>query len=223
MTTFIAELEEHQAMIARLADCSDAIETAGALLIDTLRQGGKILLCGNGGSAADCQHIAAELVVQYQKNRKALAAIALTTDSSILTAHSNDFGFDTVYARQIEAIASEKDCLVAISTSGTSENILNAAKAARLKGMAVIGLTGRDGGTLIGLVTHSVIVPSEVTARIQEAHILIGHWWCGAIDDSMDAEGTTPRMEEVEQCMEQLPRATQGAVAEGAFSAGDYS
>ncbi len=98
------------------------------------------MLCGNGGSAADCQHIAAELVVRYEKNRKALAAIALTTDSSILTAHSNDIGFDTVYSRQIEAIANEKDCLIAISTSGTSENILNAAKAARLKGMAVIGL-----------------------------------------------------------------------------------
>ncbi|MGZ8162549.1 MAG: D-sedoheptulose-7-phosphate isomerase [Methylobacter sp.] len=184
MKTFISELEEHQVMIARLADCSDAIEAAGELLIQTLKQGGKILLCGNGGSAADCQHIAAELVVQYQKRRKALAAIALTTDSSILTAHSNDFGFDTVYSRQIEAIANEKDCLIAISTSGTSKNILNAVEAARLKHMAVIGLTGRDGGELSGQVTHSVIVPSEVTARIQEAHILIGHWWCGAIEEA---------------------------------------
>jgi D-sedoheptulose 7-phosphate isomerase len=182
LKTFIAELEEHKAMMERLVDCSDVIEAAGELLIKTLKQGGKILLCGNGGSAADCQHIAAELVVRYEKNRKALAAIALTTDSSILTAHSNDIGFETIYSRQIEAIANEKDCLIAISTSGTSENILNAAKAARLKGMAVIGLTGRDGGSLSEQVTHSVIVPSEVTARIQEAHILIGHWWCGAIE-----------------------------------------
>jgi len=201
LKTFISELEQHQAMMERLAACSDAIEAAGELLITTLKQGGKILLCGNGGSAADCQHIAAELVVQYQKSRKALAAIALTTDSSILTAHSNDFGFDTVYSRQVEAIANEKDCLIAISTSGNSKNIVNAAKAARLKGMAVIGLTGCDGGELIGLVTHSVIVPSAVTARIQEAHILIGHWWGGVIDD----------------CMEQLPRATQDAVAEEAY------
>lgn len=184
MKTFISELEQHKAMMERLAACSDAIEAAGELLINTLKQGGKILLCGNGGSAADCQHIAAELVVQYQKSRKALAAIALTTDSSILTAHSNDFGFDTVYSRQVEAIANEKDCLIAISTSGNSKNIVNAAKAARLKGMAVIGLTGRDGGELLGLVTHSVIVPSDVTARIQEAHILIGHWWCGAIEEA---------------------------------------
>lgn len=210
MKTFISELEQHQAMMERLAACSDAIEAAGELLINTLKRGGKILLCGNGGSAADCQHIAAELVVQYQKSRKALAAIALTTDSSILTAHSNDFGFDTVYSRQVEAIATEKDCLIAISTSGNSKNIVNAAKAARLKGMAVIGLTGREGGELVGLVTHSVIVPSAVTARIQEAHILIGHWWCGVLDDCMDAGDTTPRME-------QLPRAMQGAVAGEAY------
>ncbi len=185
MKTFITELEAHQAMITRLADCSSVIETAGEVLIETLRQGGKILLCGNGGSAADCQHIAAELVVQYQKNRKALAAIALTTDSSILTAHANDFGFETVYSRQIEAIASEKDCLIAISTSGRSKNILRAVEAARLKGMVVIGLTGCEGGELSGQVTHSVIVPSNVTARIQEAHILIGHWWCGAIEEAL--------------------------------------
>ena len=108
MKTFITELKEHQAMIAKLADCTDVIELVGQVLIETLKQGGKILLCGNGGSAADCQHIAAELVVQYQKNRQAMAAIALTTDSSILTAHSNDFGFETVYSRQIEAIANEK-------------------------------------------------------------------------------------------------------------------
>ena len=184
MKTFISELESHQATIARLVDCSGAIEAACLLLIETLNQGGKILLCGNGGSAADCQHIAAELVVQYQKERKALAAIALTTDSSILTAHTNDFGFETVFSRQIEAIATEKDCLIAISTSGRSKNILKAVEVARLKGMAVIGLTGCKGGALSKLVTHPVVVPSDVTARIQEAHILIGHWWCGAIEDA---------------------------------------
>ena len=187
MKAFISELEEHQATIARLAECSGAIEAAADLLINTLMQDGKILLCGNGGSAADCQHIAAELVVRYEKNRKALGAIALTTDSSILTAHSNDFGFESVYSRQIEALANEKDCLIAISTSGTSKNILNAVEAAKLKNMAVIGLTGHDGGKLSGLVTHAVIVPSEVTARIQEAHILIGHWWCGAIEEALSA------------------------------------
>ena len=99
LKTFLSELEEHQAMIARLADCSEEIEAAGALLIATLKQGGKVLLCGNGGSAADCQHIAAEFVVRYEKKRQAMAAIALTTDSSILTAHANDFDFETVFSR----------------------------------------------------------------------------------------------------------------------------
>jgi len=166
LKTFVTELEEHQVMIASLAEQSDAIEAAGALLIATLKQGGKILLCGNGGSAADCQHIAAELMVRYEKKRHAMAAIALTTDSSILTAHAND-------------------CLIAISTSGTSKNILKATEAAKAKGMTVIGLTGNEGGELSKQATLAVVVPSKVTARIQEAHILIGHWWCGVIEEAL--------------------------------------
>ena len=185
MKSFVTELEEHLVVMACLSECAIAIEVSAGLLIKTLKQGGKIILCGNGGSAADCQHIAAELVVQYQKNRQALAAIALTTDTSILTAHSNDFGFETVYARQIEALANEKDCLVAISTSGRSKNILKAVEAARAKGMAIIGLTGADGGELAQRVTYSINVPSKVTARVQEAHILVGHWWCGVIEESL--------------------------------------
>jgi D-sedoheptulose 7-phosphate isomerase len=187
LKTFISDLEQHQLVIKKLADCSDVIESAGALLIKTLKQGGKLLLCGNGGSAADCQHIAAEFVVRYEKKRQALAAIALTTDSSILTAHANDFDFETVFSRQVEAIASEKDCLIAISTSGNSQNILNAVQAAKLKNMTVVALTGCEGGKLSRQATVSVIVPSMVTARIQEAHILIGHWWCGAIEEAFSA------------------------------------
>ncbi len=185
MKTFMSELEEHQSLITRLADCSAVIEAAGEQLINTLKQGGKILLCGNGGSAADCQHIAAEFVVRYEKKRKAMAAIALTTDSSILTAHANDFDFETVFSRQIEALGNDKDCLIAISTSGKSKNILRAVEAAKSKGMIVIGLTGCEGGELSKQATVSVIVPSVVTARIQEAHILIGHWWCGAIEEAL--------------------------------------
>ena len=185
MKTFVTELEEHQAMIASLAEHSGAIEAAGALLIATLKQGGKILLCGNGGSAADCQHIAAELVVRYEKKRQAMAAIALTTDSSILTAHANDFDFETVFSRQVEGLGNNKDCLIAISTSGTSKNILKATEAAKAKGMTVIGLTGNEGGELSQLATLAVVVPSKVTARIQEAHILIGHWWCGVIEEAL--------------------------------------
>jgi D-sedoheptulose 7-phosphate isomerase len=179
----MSELEEHQSMIVRLANCTGVIEAAGGLLTKTLRQGGKILLCGNGGSAADCQHIAAEFVVRYERKRQAMAAIALTTDSSILTAHANDFDFETVFSRQVEALGNDKDCLIAISTSGKSKNILRAVEAAKSKGMAVIGLTGGEGGELSKQATVSVIVPSAVTARIQEAHILIGHWWCGAIEE----------------------------------------
>lgn len=185
MKTFLSVLVQHQAVMEQLANHCDEIEAAGALLIDTLRQGGKILLCGNGGSAADCQHIAAEFVVRYEKRRQALAAIALTTDTSILTAHANDFDFDTVFSRQVEAIANGKDCLIAISTSGNSKNILKAVAAAKLKGMAVVGLTGGNGGELSQQATLSISVPSEVTARIQEAHILIGHWWCGAVEEAL--------------------------------------
>ncbi len=184
MKTFIAELEQHQAMIEKLRTRADVIEAAGELLLDTLKQGGKILLCGNGGSAADSQHIAAEFVVRYEKHRRALPAIALTTDSSILTAHSNDYHFDSVFARQVEALGNENDCLIAMSTSGCSKNVLNAAEAAIEKGMAVIGLTGCGGGMLAGIATMSVVVPEQVTARIQEAHILIGHWWCGWVEEA---------------------------------------
>lgn len=189
MKTFISDLEEHQAMIERLKACSDRIETASGLLINTLKQGGKLLLCGNGGSAADCQHIAAEFVVRYEKKRRALAAIALTTDTSILTAHTNDYEFETVFSRQIEALANEQDCLIAISTSGKSKNIVKAVEAAKLKKLSVVALSGCEGGELAGLADISIIVPSNVTARIQEAHILIGHWWCGVIEQAFSEEG----------------------------------
>ena len=185
MKTFISVLEEHREMIDNLISCNAAIEAAGELLINTVKNGGKILLCGNGGSAADCQHIAAEIVVRYEKKRQAMAAIALTTDTSILTAHANDFDFETVFSRQIEAIGNEKDCLIAVSTSGKSKNILKAVAAAKLKGMSVVGLTGCGGAELSRQASISVIVPSTVTARIQEAHILIGHWWCGAIEERL--------------------------------------
>lgn len=182
MKTFKASLEENRVTLERLAACSSEIEQAAGLLIDTVRRGGKVLLCGNGGSAADCQHIAAEFVVRYRQKRRALAAIALTTDTSILTAHVNDFEFETVFSRQLEALGAAQDCLVAISTSGRSPNIVRAAETARAIGMPVITLTGCGGGPLAAQGTLSIIVPSDITARIQEAHILIGHWWCDMIE-----------------------------------------
>jgi D-sedoheptulose 7-phosphate isomerase len=186
--TFLSVLTQHQVVMEQLANNNDEIEAVGALLINTLKQGGKILLCGNGGSAADCQHIAAEFVVRYEKKRKALAAIALTTDTSILTASANDFDFDAVFSRQVEALGNTNDCLIAISTSGRSGNVIAAVKAAKAKGMVVIGMTGSEDSELSRLAFITIKVPSNVTARIQEAHILIGHWWCAVVEDAFSQE-----------------------------------
>ena len=176
-------LEEHlQAVQATLQSQLGEIERAGALLRDTLNQGNKVLLCGNGGSAADAQHIAAELVGRYERQRRAWPAIALTTDTSALTALSNDFGYEEVFARQVEALASANDVLLALSTSGTSANILKAVKKARTLECKTIALTGAGGEPLASLCDLAVVVPATRTARIQECHITIGHLWCELID-----------------------------------------
>lgn len=147
-----------------------------------LAAGGKILFFGNGGSAADAQHLAAELVVRYRINRRPLAALALTTDTSLLTACSNDFSYDDIFARQIEALARPGDVAIGISTSGHSANVLKALDTARGMGVVAAGLTGRDGGAMRGLCDPLVVVPSDVTARIQEMHILLGHVLCDALE-----------------------------------------
>ncbi len=183
MTSFQSIVEKHLQVIESLDSCQVDIQAASELILETFQQGNKLLICGNGGSAADSQHIAAEFMVRYEKFRRGLPAIALTTDTSILTAHPNDFEFDTVFARQIENLAQEGDCLLAISTSGNSDNIIKAINAAKTANMKTIGLTGNQGGKLKTLVDCSVIVPSESTARIQEAHILIAHWWCLRADE----------------------------------------
>jgi D-sedoheptulose 7-phosphate isomerase len=180
---FLDAVNEHQQMTQQLTNCVPMISVASKLIISTLTSGHKILLCGNGGSAADCQHMAAELVIRYHKNRRAYPAIALTTDSSILTAHPNDFSFETLFARQIEALGSTGDCLIAMSTSGNSSNIIAAINTAKLQNMTVIGLTGGDGGQLKSLVDVAIVAPSTTTARIQEAHMLIYHWWCEILDE----------------------------------------
>ncbi len=185
MKTFNQELNEHLSVMQLAQSCAESVETAATVLIKTFETGNKVLLCGNGGSAADAQHIAAEFVVRYQIKRRALPAIALTTDSSILTAHANDFDFDSVFARQIEALGNAGDTLIAISTSGNSKNVVQAAQIARVKSMNVIALTGENGGTLAQFATNLVTVPSKITARIQETHILIGHYWCGVVEESL--------------------------------------
>ena len=148
----------------------------------SLEGGGKIMFFGNGGSAADAQHLATELVVRYRRNRPAMAAIALTTDSSLLTAAANDFSFDEVFSRQIEGLGRPGDVAIGITTSGRSPNITRALTVARDSGLVAAGLTGRDGGALVGLADPLLIVPSEETARIQEMHILLGHMLCEAIE-----------------------------------------
>ena len=176
-------LQEHlEAIHALLQSSLGEIERAGALITATLNQGGKILLCGNGGSAADSQHIAAELVGRYELHRRAWPAIALTTDTSALTALSNDYGYEDVFARQVEALAKPGDLLLALSTSGTSANVIKAAETARRIGCKVIALTGAVGEPLASLSDLAVVVPSMRTSRVQEAHITIGHLWCELID-----------------------------------------
>lgn len=155
--------------------------------LKSLRNNGKIIFCGNGGSAADSQHLAAELVVRLRGtfNRPAIPAIALTVNTSILTAAGNDYGFNKIFSRQVEALGDPNDTLVVLSTSGNSLNIIEAVKAARGKNIFVIGLLGGNGGKLKSLVDLPVIIPSEVTARIQEAHILIGHIICQIVETEL--------------------------------------
>ena len=147
-----------------------------------IQSGNKILFFGNGGSASDAQHLATELTVRFIENRRPIAAIALTTDTSTLTAIGNDFGFDHIFSRQIEAIGQEGDIAIAISTSGKSPNIVKALKMAKAKNITTIGLSGRDGGLMPPLCDYMIIVPSDITARIQEMHILLGHMLCGGLE-----------------------------------------
>ncbi len=160
-------------------------EAALATLAAAVRGGGKILFCGNGGSAADAQHLATELFVRYVRDRNPIAAIALTTDSSALTAAGNDYGYEHVFARQVHALGREGDVLVAISTSGHSPNVLGALEQARALGMRTIGLSGRDGGDMGPLCDVLIVVPARDTAHIQEMHITIGHMLCGALETEL--------------------------------------
>ena len=175
-------LDDHLRTVTHLRQQSAEIESLGNLLLERLAAGGKVLLCGNGGSAADAQHIAAELVCRFETARRGLPAIALTTDTSALTAIGNDFGFERLFARQVEALGQTGDVLIAISTSGNSANVIAAVKTARDMGLTSIALLGGNGGSLSGLADHALVVPASLTARIQECHILVGHIWCAMID-----------------------------------------
>lgn len=176
-------LQEHLDTIQNLLESSlPKIEESGRMICDALTNGKKILICGNGGSAADAQHIAAELVGYYESKRRSWPAIALTTDTSALTAVSNDLGFEHVFARQVAGLAQPGDVLIAITTSGKSKNVLRAVEQAKESGCRIIALVGASAETLASLCDIVVTVPASRTSRIQEAHITIGHLWCEMVD-----------------------------------------
>lgn len=181
-------LEEHLETIQSLLNSKlDEIERTGKLICQTLAAGNKVLLCGNGGSAADAQHIAAELVGRYEEERRAFPAIALTTDTSALTALSNDYGYEQVFARQVLGLATTGDLLIAISTSGRSHNIVKAVEEAKRIGCQTLALTGGSGEPLASLCDSALVISSERTSRVQEAHITIGHLWCEMVDRAVSA------------------------------------
>ncbi len=178
-----AEFDEHDTVVrATRTAVAEPFERLLAACVNSLRAGGKILFFGNGGSAADAQHLATELAVRYKKNRAAIAALALTTDTSALTAIGNDLGFEQLFARQVEALGRAGDVAIGISTSGRSANVIAALKTAKACGLTAAALGGGDGGDLVGLADPLLIIPSTTTARIQEMHIAVGQMLCGAIE-----------------------------------------
>lgn len=182
---FLTNLDQHNRLFSELGSIDTSVNEAVLLILGALENGKKLMICGNGGSAADSQHIAAEFTGRFIKDRPPIAAMALSTDTSALTCIGNDYSFAEVFSRQVQALGQLGDCLLGISTSGNSENVIRAVAAARDIGVTTIGLLGRDGGKLKGLCDSSIVVPCDLTARIQEAHILIGHSICGAVEQGL--------------------------------------
>ncbi|MEE4203693.1 MAG: SIS domain-containing protein [Halieaceae bacterium] len=179
-------IQDHQRVVAKLAALAPGIASWGQRVATALAAGRRVFLCGNGGSAADAQHIAAELVGRFVGDRRSLPAIALTTDTSALTAIANDYGYEAVFSRQLEGLAQPGDVLIAISTSGNSGNVLAAARTGRSMGVEVLGLLGGSGGELLEACDDSLVVPSTTTARIQECHIMIGHMLCDVVETALE-------------------------------------
>ena len=184
-TLFLDNLEEHLKLFRNLAELRPMVDEAADLIVSSLAAGHKLMICGNGGSAADSQHLAAEFTGRFIADRKPLSAMALSTDSSALTCIANDYSFEEVFLRQVIALGRPGDCLLGISTSGNSRNVIRAAEAARDISISTIGLLGRDGGALRGICNLALVVPSTITARIQAAHILIGHTLCGMVEQGL--------------------------------------
>ena len=179
---FGAAIAEHLEVVRQMEAQQPVLESIAQAMTATLRSGGKILWCGNGGSAGDSQHLAAELVGRFRRERRGIPSVALTTDGSTLTSIANDYGYEAVFSRQVEALGAKGDVLVGISTSGNSANVIAALKAARSQGLVTVAFTGAGGGRLSALADHLFTVASRDTARIQEAHILAGHMLCDWIE-----------------------------------------
>lgn len=175
-------INEHQEVLDLIKGQTEKIKEISELIIKTLKKGNKLLIMGNGGSAADSQHFAAEIVGRFQKNRKALPAIALSTDTSILTAVGNDYGYDKIFSRQVEGLANRGDAVLCFSTSGNSKNVLEAAEEAAKQGCLSIGFLGKDGGALKDKCDISIIVETDTTARVQEMHLMIYHIICELVE-----------------------------------------
>jgi D-sedoheptulose 7-phosphate isomerase len=185
-----AEFAEHQDVARRTeAALAPAFDKVLSACVTCIRGGGKILFFGNGGSAADAQHLAAELTIRYKRARKAIAALALSTDTSALTAAGNDLGFEQIFARQIEALGRAGDVAIGISTSGKSPNVIAGLKQARAMGLVTVAFGGRDGGDLAAVADHLLVVPSDTVARIQEMHIALGQMLCGALEIELGLAG----------------------------------
>lgn len=184
---FTSEFQSHTAILEQsISECGTIVSEICNVIIQCFQRGNKLMLCGNGGSAADAQHVAAEFINRFRFDRPALPALALTTDSSILTCIGNDASFENIFSRQVEALALKDDVLVGISTSGNSTNVLKALDIARAKGVTTVGFTGEKGRTTMGSkCDYSIVIPSIDTARIQEAHEFIWHIICGAVEDKI--------------------------------------
>ena len=180
------EINEHISAINKIKNQTTKIDNIYKKIIETIKNKQMIYICGNGGSAADSQHFASELVGRYENNRDGFSAISLTTDSSALTAISNDYGFENVFSRQIESLGNVGDLLIVLSTSGNSENIISAVKAANKKGIFTIGILGKSGGKLLNLTDLNLVVDEKRTCRIQEVHALLIHILCELIDNKLD-------------------------------------
>ena len=186
MSIFKKNIEEHINLFNKIGSLEKLLDDASNIMVNTIKKGGKLIFCGNGGSASDSQHISAEFVGRFIEDRIALPAISLTSDTSALTCISNDYGYEYVFSRQVEAISRPEDCLIGISTSGNSLNVINAIETSKQNGIKTISLLGKDGGSMKNIADINIIVDSNITARIQECHIFIGHTLCQLVEKKLE-------------------------------------